>query len=190
MTRVPNASMRTEMPGIWQFGLMFYVEGTLMIKGNDDIMSEPDEQGRRWVEFDDTVYLDWWDFMNDDSKLTKLLDELEGDYDFAENRGELLRKYVERYVQLAEQFAQSHKKEIIDTFNRKGRGDWDELLLNDIKLIDVIWGKYDETGSLVEDENEIKKIEKKLKSIVSGKVIITDDDSDVKKFVMSRKPKI
>jgi hypothetical protein len=199
MTRVPNEATKLSINGVWNHGVMFYVEGTLMIQGNDDIMSEPDEQGRRWVGFESNLHLDWWEFINDDSKLRKISDDMGDDaVTFArnnsdnKNRGELLRKYIERYVQLAEQFAQSHKQDIIDEFNRNQYSSWDELLLNDIKLIDVIWGKYSSQPFLhiMSNKNKIDEVSKKLESMVSGKVIITADDSEIKSFVNSRKAKM
>ncbi len=197
MTRVPNASMRVDIPGIWNSGVMFYLEGTLLIKGDDDIMSEPDEQGRRWASLNGNVYLDWWEFLEQDSKLKSILDDINGAKLFkyytsdkskknVKNRGEILRKYVERYIQLAETFAEQNKSELADAFNFGFDDDpnsWDELLLNDIKLIDVIWGADNGVYNVV-DKNTVKNVKSKLKSMVSGKVTIAEDDSDIRVFVM------
>lgn len=197
MTRVPNASMRVDIPGIWNSGVMFYLEGTLLIKGDDDIMSEPDEQGRRWASLNGNVFLDWWEFLEQDSKLKSILDDINGAKLFkyytsdkskknVKNRGEILRKYVERYIQLAETFAEQNKSELADAFNFGFDDDpnsWDELLLNDIKLIDVIWGADNGVYNVV-DKNTVKNVKSKLKSMVSGKVTIAEDDSDIRVFVM------
>jgi len=53
--------------------------------------------------------------------------------------------------------------------------DWNEFLVNEIQLIDVIWdtsyiSDYAPTAK-TSKEKEIKKIEAKLKSMVSGEVI-------------------
>jgi hypothetical protein len=197
MTRVPNASMRVDIPGIWNSGVMFYLEGTLLIKGDDDIMSEPDEQGRRWASLIGNVFLDWWEFLEQDSKLKSILDDINGAKLFkyytsdkskknVKNRGEILRKYVERYIQLAEKFAEQNKSELADAFNfgfDDNPDSWDELLLNDIKLIDVIWGAERDRNNII-DKNIVKNVKSKLKSMVSGKVTIAEDDSDIRVFVM------
>ena len=201
MTRIPNSSMRIDIPGIWNSGVMFYLEGTLLIKGDDDIMSEPDEQGRRWAELHGNIYLDWFEFLEKDSKLRSILDDMNGTrmvkyYTSSEKskedtklRGEILRKYVERYIQLAEKFAEQNKSELADAFIFDRNDDpngWDELLLNDIKLIDVIWGGF-EDGPYMMDDDEVNKVKSKLKSMISGKVIFSDDSSDIRVFVMKGK---
>jgi hypothetical protein len=201
MARIPNSSMRIDIPGIWNSGVMFYLEGTLLIKGDDDIMSEPDEQGRRWAELHGNIYLDWFEFLEKDSKLRSILDDMNGTrmvkyYTSSEKskedtklRGEILRKYVERYIQLAEKFAEQNKSELANAFifDRNDDPDgWDELLLNDIKLIDVIWGRYVD-GQYMMDDDEVNKVKSKLKSMISGKVIFADDSSDIRVFVMKGK---
>jgi hypothetical protein len=197
MTRVPNAFMRVDIPGIWNSGVMFYLEGTLLIKGDDDIMSEPDEQGRRWASLNGNVFLDWWEFLEQDSKLKSILDDINGAKLFkyytsdkskknVKNRGEILRKYVERYIQLAEKFVEQNKSELAGAFNfgfDDNPDSWDELLLNDIKLIDVIWGAERDRNNII-DKNIVKNVKSKLKSMVSGKVTIAEDDSDIRVFVM------
>jgi hypothetical protein len=197
MTRVPNASMRVDIPGIWNSGVMFYLEGTLLIKGDDDIMSEPDEQGRRWAELHGNIYLDWFEFLEKDSKLKSILDDMTGtrmvkyytskkSKEDVKIRGEILRKYVERYIQLAEKFAEQNKSELAGAFNfgfDDNPDSWDELLLNDIKLIDVIWGAERDRNNII-DKNIVKNVKSKLKSMVSGKVTIAEDDSDIRVFVM------
>lgn len=203
MTRIPKESIHMSIDGVWHSGVMFYVEGTLMVKGTSDIASEPDEQGRRWASIKNTnISIDWNKLLNNDAKLSaitmKLAKSGQATYTTLQNTpginngGELLRSYIDRYVQLAEEFAEKNKNELLQTFNKiDNHTDWDELLLNDIKLVDVIWGKYDnEFGTRIMDERRIANIENKLKSMVSGKVIIANDTSEIKSFVNSHKIKI
>jgi hypothetical protein len=53
-------------------------------------------------------------------------------------------------------------------------------------LIDVIWGADNGVYNVV-DKNTVKNVKSKLKSMVSGKVTIAEDDSDIRVFVMKGK---
>ena len=195
MQKVPYKSLQGEILGIWNSGVMFYLEGNLIIRGDTDIMSEPDEQGRRWIQFPlDEVDEEWGSVYSNDSELQRMEKEL-GSYTRAraefipKKQRDILRDYVYRYIELAEKFAKKNKKRIIKSFRNNYSGsDWDEILLNQIQLIDVIWTGYDSDLDLVTDPKKIEKIKTKLKSMVIGKVLTPtkNKESEVRKFVNSR----
>jgi hypothetical protein len=192
MQRIPLYTYGDKIRGAWHQGIMFYLEGTLLLKGDSDIMSEPDEQGRRWVGLPYRYHNKWEKVVAKDEVLNKLRKQMNGTVkvepkilkaypDNAENY--LLYKALFRYIELAEKFVKQNRKGIIDEFNNAIEpGGWDELVLNDIELIDAIWdGK----------EGDRKKVESKLKSMVSGQVIAPKkyNTVDGNSFIKNRKVK-
>jgi hypothetical protein len=88
-----------------------------------------------------------------------------------------IRKYLKDYVDTATKFGKQYRHELLQYFLDRDNtyADWDELVVNQVKLIDVIWdtsyiSDYAPTAK-TSKEKEIKKIEAKLKSMVSGEVI-------------------
>jgi AraC-like DNA-binding protein len=88
-----------------------------------------------------------------------------------------IRKYLKDYVDTATKFGKQYRGELLQYFLDRDNtyADWDELVVNQVKLIDVIWdtsyiSDYAPTAK-TSKEKEIKKIEAKLKSMVSGEVI-------------------
>lgn len=189
-TKVPN------LRGIWEGGVLFYLEGTLLVKGLDDIMSRPDNEGRRWIGFDYGDAEELWmsEFgKNKFNQRGKKIAKMETD---SKEQNEEIRKYLKEYIDTATKFAKKYRYEILKYFIDKDNtyASWNELVVNQIKLIDVIWDT-----SYVDDYapeantskvKEIKKIQTKLKSMVSGEVITTNQwekDSDDKVMVFTKK---
>jgi len=179
MTRIPDRTFSRDMiSGIWQKGIIFYLEGTLMIRGDDDIMSEPDESGRRWIRFRDDYHVKWRRTVDKDPELIKLekeysksndaisdnnkLDRSEKVSQLNKAYGDFLHKKLYRYIELAESFVKANREGIIDEFINMESGDWDELVLNEIELIDAI---YDNAAG------SRPKVISQLKSMVSGEVV-------------------
>ena len=161
MTRIPDRTFSGDMiRGIWQGGIIFYLEGTLMIRGDDDIMSKPDESGRRWIQFRDDYHVKWRRTVDKDRELIKL--EKEYSESNNDNIDKILHKRLYRYIQLAESFVKANREGIMDEFINMESGDWDELVLNEIELIDAI---YDNAAG------SRPKVISQLKSMVSGEVV-------------------
>lgn len=203
MSRVPSDKFNDgRIQGIWQDGVLFYLEGTLMLDAATDIMSEPDEQGRRWVGFDAVeggIDEAWNESVDRDSVLKKLVNQLKGK-EVLPDKNEIYRKYLDRYIKLAEAFAKQNKLAIIAEFSNFGidhgnfliisNGNYNEILLNKVKLIDVLWDGRIGSGKQVVGPGKIRESYiKKLQSMVSGKVIAPYPfkKSDGKKFVSTRK---
>ena len=204
MTRVPYSKIRDgRIYGVHNSGVMFYLEGTLMLNSSNDIDSEPDEQGRRWfhLPYDGGIQDKWFRIIDKDTKLDKISIELlnlsRKKGKVGAERGELLRQYMDRYVELAEAFAKKNGAKIVDAILEDGpflsKSDtYDELIVNQIKLIDAIWDGKDRHGLPIRDPKKKKAVETQLKGMVTGKVIVlTSDDSDeLDTFVTSRSGKI
>lgn len=184
MTAVPY-SMRRNLIGIWQHGILYYVEGDIVLQSEEDIMSRPDNQGRRWLNF--------YDIPNRlaDELGDKFERELEKDKEWdklnslrGKDADKSAGRLVARHIEIAEKFAKKHKKQIRKAFRGNyGNSPWDEIVLNNIELIDCIYAK----GSFVS-----KSDEQKINTSVKGKAIaISSDDSDkvekeVNKFIKER----
>lgn len=187
MTRVPrNIFMGDRIKGIWQSGVIFYLEGNLMLHGGKDIMSEPDEQGRRWVYLPNNLDRMWNKIIDKDALLSNVEDEIDT---------YTVNKLLYRYIEFAEKFAKEHAKDIVYEFGNittNGMLSYDEVLLNDIELIDAIWDNKSGPDVMpITNDDTKNQINNKLKSITSGKVVIptTYKDSDGLEFVNSRKIK-
>jgi hypothetical protein len=204
MTRVPYSKIRDgRIYGVHNSGVMFYLEGTLMLNSSNDIDSEPDEQGRRWfhLPYDGGIQDKWFRIIDKDTKLDKISIELlnlsRKKGKVGAERGELLRQYMDRYVELAEAFAKKNGAKIVDAILEDvpflSKSDtYDELIVNQIKLIDAIWDGKDRYGLPIKDTKKKKAVETQLKGMVTGKVAVlkSDDSDELDTFVTSRSGKI
>ena len=195
--------MDAAISGVHHEGAMFYLEGTLIVRDNHDIMSVPDEQGRRWFSISNpNLRIQWKYVLSNNKNLIELKRKL---YDAAfkdtltrrnPDTNELYRNTIKLIVDLAEEFA----KEYADVFRTIDASEigmldsWDELILNEIELIDVIY----DTNNIPTDNLALKAmITKKLKSMVSGKVYSVDSrlnpydaQKEANLFMSSRKAEI
>lgn len=115
-------------------GLLFYVEGMLVLKSLNDLQSAVDEDGIRWVDVEITLGDPDYptDFVNDWKKYMK---------SNMNNVNKISKEnYVEEYKKLAKKFTESHSEDIIENFAGYVEGwDWNEVIINNIKLIDCIY---------------------------------------------------
>jgi hypothetical protein len=145
-------------------------------------MSRPDNEGRRWIGFDygdaEGLWMSEFSKRNFNQRGKKIAQMETG----SKEQNEEIRKYLKEYVDTATKFAKQYRHEILQYFIDKDNtyADWDELVVNQIKLIDVIWDTayVPDYNSAARDwspaAKEIKKIQAKLKSMVSGQVITTN----------------
>jgi hypothetical protein len=192
MTRVPDRLLNPDVrkiQGVWNSGVIFYLEGTLLLKARADIGSSPDEQGRRWVGLPPIHHNKWEKVVAKDEMLDKISKQIYANNAFGHPlRGKvkiepkLLYKALFRYIELAEKFVKENNEGIESEFKSMKKDNWNELLLNDIELIDAIWDG---------NEGDRKEVKSKLESMVSGEVIAPKKykNSDGKSFVKSRKVK-
>lgn len=185
MTAVPR-STRRKLTGIWQHGILYYVEGDIVVQSEQDIMSRPDNQGRRWINFHD-VSNNLADELGD-----KFQSELDRDKEWdklnslrGKDADESAGRLVARHIEIAEKFAKKHKDKIRKAFRGNyGNNAWDEVVLNNIELVDCI---YVQNSDFV-----LKKDEQNIKNSVKGKAIgVPGGDRDkvekeVNKFITDR----
>lgn len=168
-------------------GIIYEVEGKLMLNSMVDTMSAPDAKGLRWIGMavlspHYSTYGTWMekglttefpDFFKNDPKT------------WTEPQK---KQYISKAIEFAENYVTAHKTEILDKlksdlFNieRSTKYTWNEVLVSNIKVRDVL-------VRLVPPINDdtTKEIAGKLKPIVTGTIYYTSDPKDAVKFVQDR----
>jgi hypothetical protein len=153
-------------------GIIYQIEGDLQFDAPNDIMSTPDESGRRWI----TIHTLPIEFVEKFNK------EYVGhnSFNYINSSKDLINYY--RWV---DGFIKKHAKEIREHFTdiKKNRGDrestWNETVVNNIRIKDILW-KEEITEFLdtwETNEQKIKVIQEigtKLSSIADGDVYLSD----------------
>jgi len=162
MNRIPIIT-REDITGIWGNGVMFSLDGTVIINAKGDINSSPDESGRRWINLSDfSPYSDskfareFKDYLMLDKRLAKLRTKLMKDYEQPGTiskiklslSGKELNEFLTLYITRAMEWLKApnirggnNSDEIIrlaqsDTLT--GVSDYDEILVNQIQLTGAI----------------------------------------------------
>jgi hypothetical protein len=178
-TIVPNSTISNGLTGIWEDGVLFYLEGTLLVKGLDDLSTKPDNEGRRWLKFDSSLHSNidtlWMSEFNK-NKFKERGREISWMETYGDEQNKEIRKFLKDYIDVATKFAKTYKKDILSYFSDMDNtyAEWNEFLVNEIKLIDVVWDTSHlnfAVGAGKAREKKIKEIETKLKSMVSGEVL-------------------
>jgi hypothetical protein len=136
-----------EMSGIrTEGGLIFYVEGLIVLKSLNDLGSQVDETGIRWVSVDTTL--------GDPDYPTEFVDNW-NDYiksNMSKVQGVTRSHYVEEYKKVAKKFTELYSEDIIEQFAGYGDIDpWDEIIINNIKLIDCIYDISKVTPDIIKE---------------------------------------
>lgn len=186
----------TLLSGIWNHGVLYYLEGTLVLSSPGDIMSKPDENGRRWVNFDEQtseqankLHSKYIQRVFKGGGLGKTKDKILNMHYNDVDEDEIptpqeLRTFMSGVIDAATEFAQKHAHDILIAFGkiRQRYGEeWNEIVVNQIKLIDVIYDTdFADLNPALED---------KIIQSVSGKAIGVDvykddpeDDGDMWKI--------
>ena len=203
-----------DMGGIQTSGnILFQLHSDLLINANYDIMSRPDEQGRRWVAIHDLRHIDFFEFqwkqfkseINDKFSpawQSELLDACSkanvnvgnsNAKEWIKNNSKEINKYLNYYIKNAEEVVLNNKESFLSMFRYKGmlRPSWDEILVNNINVKDVL--VYNNNSDINFNKiissqyGSLEKFEQILKSFSSGEIYITNDSTDAIKFVKDRK---
>ena len=155
-------------------GIIYQIIGDLQFDAPADIMSTPDESGRRWI----TLHVLPKNFID---KIVKEFTEHNNFNDINEPK-DLINYY--RWVDgLVKEYAKEIREHFTDIkTNRGGRESfWNETVVNNIQIVDILW-KEDIVGFLdtwETNEQKIKVIEEigtKLSSISTGTVYLADNN--------------
>ena len=182
-------------------GILFSLEGKLMASSFQDVMSEPDRTGRRWLhagnfegmfglgDFGIEGHLDknktWKEKY---SGLSMDLDTL-----FDEEKAEYIKIYIDEVTKLMIKSKAKIKKEFGQKITKSPYGTtphWNELIVSQIKLKDaLIISDSQPIEWLISTMNKKyvppKNVHDKVKKVTPGKAIWGNKD-DVPKFIKSR----
>ena len=186
-------------------GILVSVEGKLMVGSVTDIMSQPDESGRRWISDSSLQRMLGLDF-NIESELgkNKIWKEKYSNLSLGQITaltGKDKADYIKIYIDTATKLMMKHKANIKKKFELSiSRSDvyWNELILSQIKVKDAlilsdsvpmkfVWKDHPEHNTI--DTYGIKFLSKKqitdkVKKATTGKVIwgkLTDMPGFIKK---------
>jgi hypothetical protein len=202
MNRIPIVT-REDITGVWGNGVMFSMDGTVIINAKGDINSSPDESGRRWINLSDfSPYSDskfareFKDYLMLDKRLATLRKKLMKDYEQPGTikdiklslSGKELNEFLTLYITRAMEWLKAsspdignHSDEIIrlaqsDTLT--GVSDYNEILVNQIKLTAAIVNVVE-----MEDmpKSRIAKLRRDIESAVGKEnVLYVDSYKDSK----------
>lgn len=196
------------MDGIQTEGsVLFQFESDLLINSDYDIMSRPDEQGRRWISPNDLVPRNkkifnviWKDFSEEiDKKFSQsfqrdLYNSIEEyDEEWIKRNSKEIGNYLNYYIRRAEEVVLSYKEEFLKMFQIPNKNDysWNEVLVNNIKVKDVLlYHKFEDTyfiEKMVRYFGTLEKLKETLESFATGEVFITFNPAEAVKFVDDRK---
>ena len=140
-------------------GLAFHIEGFLLGRSWDDIMSAPDKTGRRWVDIEKVVGEDSdyafrgelekkkvtrEDYNERLEKATKHLQDDERPYievqkDVKKITNQVDNKFIKDWMDVQNKFLMKNKKAVFDNMTKGGLKDsyfktWNEILIYDVKI--------------------------------------------------------
>jgi len=172
--RFMEKTMLSKMRGIQtEGGIIYQIEGNLQFDAPADIMSTPDESGRRWI----TLHVFPHNFISDFHK--KFLDH--NNFNEIQEPKDLINYY--RWV---DGLVKQHAKEIREHFTdiKKNRRDiessWNETVVNNIEVRDILWREdiiaFLDTWETKEQRIKVlEEIGTKLNSIATGAVYLADN---------------
>ena len=153
-------------------GIIYQIEGDLQFDAPVDILSGPDESGRRWVVLHilpENLKLKFYDEFKNHNKFNNINEP----------------KDLISYYRWIDGFIKTHAKEIREYFtdiktHRDGKlNSWNETVVNNIQIKDILWREnivnFLETWETTEQKtNVIQEIGIKLNSIATGIVYLSD----------------
>lgn len=183
MRRIPMDT-RKNIGGVLGHGVLFSLDGDLVLSAKGDIQSSPDENGIRWINL---MYIDkklgkqFLDYISKDKRLSELKAILEDDYDEVDKDdyelaplkikvslsvkeiNEFLILYLKRFVEWLKSNSDAILK-AVQSDKVAARSDYDEILVNNIELTGAIVNVFELEGS----EKEIAKQKKQIESAVGA----------------------
>ena len=145
-------------------GIIFYIEGNLLAQKAIDFDTKPDTNGRRWVDsfnvFGDRqtwpamvkkAKLGWEEIEREMDDIARAAEKLwlkDDEIDYNEykalakkEQGPLIAKMIKDYIDLANKALRANKKKFIDRLitppKEKRTGWWNEILVYDVKIVDM-----------------------------------------------------
>jgi hypothetical protein len=192
------------LQGVWENGILFYLEGTLILDASKDVNSVPDENGRRWIllsEIDDDLQEDFNSYIQQQDKLASLYQKV---YNYVSHQNtdgtkigvkpvKELNEFLKMYIDVATKFAEDYAQNIVEGFAEQPgdssflSGDYNEVIVNNIQLIDAIY----DIKQIPKDIDRRKKVIGDMEAAITGKLIPIDWEDglavdNVKTFIKKR----
>jgi hypothetical protein len=131
-------------------GILYKVNGDLLLSSSKDVFSMPDENGIRWIgsrqlisdelhnEFDKNIkniILKYHPDKNTNIERNSVLDQ---------QHSKDKTNFIKEYFNYIQNFILQHKNEIVNYLNQNDRSldqeeDWNEVLLSNIEIVEIIW---------------------------------------------------
>jgi len=198
-----------EMTGINTEGsVLFQLESNLLIKSDYDIMSRPDEQGRRWIDIGNLRNYKFFDFYWDtfiqeiDKKFsTEWQQDLmyaasnntDVDKNWIKSNSTTIRDYINFYIKKSEEFVLNRKEEFIKMFVSEKDSAWNEVIVNNINVKDVLLHyRFNDTTFVLNIKRHfgsLEKLKEILESFSTGQIYVTVNSAEAIEFVKKRKQK-
>jgi len=197
-------------------GIIYQMTGDLIIDSTSDIMSRPDDQGRRWIDIEDYVprkvreifrpiKQEWIQHLKTIPRFSDL-EAKNGTYGLSITEDEK-NEFINLYISESDKFLQQYKTELADAFiDVQSSDNWNEMLITNIEVVDVLWtiirtGWYSDYVRLSEYEYKLNDDEQKeldgyneyvnkmrtdLESFITGTAYFTTTTDEAIKFIEDR----
>jgi hypothetical protein len=197
MTKVPQYSLE-DLSGIHSHGVMFSLQGNVLLKSIDDIMSTPDESGRRWINIsliNEKLGKQYRQYMSQDSRLDDLRSRLESDYDKKVGTNwnsvyndklvdanelslskEELREFLTLWISRSKTWIKENLAEFIQALSSKkyGQTQYDEVVVNQIELTGAVANLADIRGT----KEQINQMKQDIEDAVGPDNVVYIDSSN------------
>jgi len=204
MRRIPIHT-REDLTGVWGNGVMFSLEGTLLVDAPGDINSSPDEAGRRWIniaEYDHKLHDQFIKYLSQDKRLDQLMKTLEADYDQPGTISKIklslskkeINEFLTLYIQRCMEWIKDNSNKFLMSISKNLEGTYDEIVVNQIKLTGAIVN----LGELDGSPQKITRLKKGVEAAVGPENVIYVDSiknskaakATIDKFILSHGGKL
>jgi len=126
-------------------GIIYKIEGDLLLSSDIDVRSRPDENGIRWVGSSLIIPRDILDnFNNGLNQVYKKygLDPIRVNDFLSQKNNKNVTNFIKEYIAYTQNFIITNKDKILSFLSseREGQGeDWNEVLLSNIQILEIIW---------------------------------------------------
>ncbi len=166
-------------------GIIVALSGVVLAQSIMDLWTEPDKQGRRWVEpgtIIDGLGRERDVVFNFAPELKKYKENWkEHSFDGTITNAEKA-EFIKKYYDAAEKFMLSKKKEFQDKYlNSNGLyydSDWNEVVLTDIKIEKILAIPSNWSDDDVENEKTLKQLKQKYKNVE-----VANKESEIQNFI-------
>ncbi len=166
-------------------GIIVALSGVVLAQSIMDLWTEPDKQGRRWVEpgtIIDGLGRERDVVFNFAPELKKYKENWkEHSFDGTITNAEKA-EFIKKYYDAAEKFMLSKKKEFQDKYlNSNGLyydSDWNEVVLTDIKIEKILAIPSNWSNDEVENEKTLKQLKQKYKNVE-----VANKESEIQNFI-------